>query len=108
MWPIQKELFTLSPIIEHDGETARRCNDEFLCSLVGVAATRRSRWDVVKVVNPLDGKWYVTIAFDKGKIPPLIRDFWQIENAARVFQRLYGLYGLNRDMRRIVSHWYTP
>ena len=70
-------------------------------------ATCRSRRHVVEIVDTPDRKGYVAITLDKGKIPPLIRDLRQIENAAGVFQRLYGLRGLDRNMR-IVSHLNTP
>ena len=76
MWPIQEKLLDLSSIIHDYGETARRGDNEFLTFLVSVAATLSSGRYIIEVISTTYWEWDVFLSFDKGKIAPVIHNFW--------------------------------
>ena len=87
MRAIQEKLLTLSAVVNNNGEAAGGGNHELLKFLVCMAASRRSRRNIVKIVNTLDFEWNVASTFDERQIAPLVRNFRQINNTGRFGRR---------------------
>ena len=93
MRPIQKEFFTLTTVVYDNREAARSGNHKLLKLLVGVPPSRRPRRHIVQVIGTPDQEGDVAIPFDKSKVAPLIRNFWQIEDAGDFPRHLWHTFG---------------
>jgi len=74
--------FLLRAVIQNHIKASRKRNDKLLQTLVCVAATLRSAGNVVKIINALDLKGYMSPAFNERKIASWITDFRQLNNLA--------------------------
>src|ERR1700687_4598401 len=72
----------LRAVIQNHIKTSRQRNDKLVQTLVCVAAALRSAWNIIKIVNALDLKGYMSPSFNEGKITSRIIDFGQINDPA--------------------------
>lgn len=106
MWTIQEELLALSPIVHNNRKTSGSGDHKLLKLSVSVTAARCSCGDIIKVVDAPEPKRDVAIAFDEREIPPSVRYFREIDDAARLLLRFYALFRCRRDVRGVVLHFF--
>ena len=61
------ESLSLRAVVQHNIKATRHRDDQLVKRLVRMTAPVSTTRNVVKVVHPLDRKWYVAIAFDERK-----------------------------------------
>jgi hypothetical protein len=79
--PVEGNNLPLLAIIEGDIETSRQGNEEFLKLVVGMAPAHFSSGNIIDPVRSLNGKRHRTARFYEGEVPPLIRDFWKLNDS---------------------------
>lgn len=78
------ESSLLLAIIEDHIEATRHGNDKLVQNLVCVPAALGSAGYIVKIINALDFKRYMSSAFNEGEIASWITDLGEIDNPAAV------------------------
>jgi spore germination protein YaaH len=76
------ESFLLLAVVQNHIETTRHCNDKLVQTLVRVPAALGSTGNIVKIINALDLKGYMSPTFNVGEIAPWVTDFGEVDNLA--------------------------
>ena len=72
-------------VVQYDVEAAGHRDNELMERLVRVTAALGAARDVVEVIDALNRKRNVAIAFDESQIPPRVGDFRQQDNLAVIY-----------------------
>lgn len=76
-------LFILA-IVQDYVKAARHRDDKLLESFVSMAAPFPSAGYIVQIVDALDVERHMISTFNKGEIPPRIRDLWKADDSAMI------------------------
>lgn len=91
-------LFICAVVKDHV-KTSRHGDDEFVQLLVSMSSSLRTAGYVVEVINALNFKWDVAIAFNERKITAHILYFRKIDDPAEFYAHLRSL----RLSRRVAA-----
>ena len=74
--------FLFLAVVQNHIKTARHRNDKLMQILVCVPAAFSSAGNIVKIVNALDLKRYMSPTLNEREIPSWIADFGEVNNPA--------------------------
>src|ERR1700722_15724862 len=75
---------TLLPraIFQNHVKTSRHRNNKLVQSPVCMPTALRAAWNVIKIINALNLKWYMAPSFNKSEVAPRISNLREINNSA--------------------------